>query len=216
VADYLRRYRTGKTAWTAPPADGDAPEAEWGFEPALRDDIAAFADRHGFRVRRLAFDEPEDLSPLVADLYRAWYRRRGLPGDRLFVDSFMLLDPWWTLRAAAVPYWSVFPVEPSLAALNRYLDTTEPYDHIQLALFCHGADTVGMATAEQWRDLLKRATVAGTFAGVSPRRYPRDFRTFFGFQDSLRAVEPRHPIPEPLPVATLEDFLRGRAAPLIG
>jgi hypothetical protein len=214
VADYLRRYRTGKTGWTAPPADGDAPEAEWGFEPALRDDIAAFADRHGLRVRRLTFDEPEDLSPLVADLYRAWYRRRGLPGNRLFVDSFMLLDPWWTLRAAAVPYWSVFPVELSLAALHRYLDTTEPYDHIQLALFCHGADTVGMVTAEQWRDLLKRATIAGTFAGVSPRRYPRDFRTFFGFQDALRAVKPRHPIPEPMSLATLDDFLRGRATRL--
>jgi hypothetical protein len=31
----------------------------------------------------------------------------------------------------------------------------------------------------------------------------------------LRAVEPRHPLPEPMPVATLDDFLRGRATPLI-
>jgi hypothetical protein len=204
VADYLRRYRTGKTRWEAPEVDGEAPEAEWGFEPALRDDITGFADRNGFRVRRLAFDEPEDLSAPVADLYRDWYRQRGLPGDRLFVDSFMLLDPWWTLRAGAVPYWSVFPVEPSLDELHRYLDTAEPYDHIQLALFCHGADTVGMATADQWRGLLARARVSGTFAGISPRRYPRDFRTFFGFQDALRAVEPRHPMPGPLPVGALD------------
>jgi hypothetical protein len=209
VTDYLRRYRTGKTHWTAPAPDGDAPEAEWGFEPALRDDVTAFADRYGFRVRRLTFDEPETLSAPVADLYRQWYRQRGLPGDRLFVDSFMLLDPWWTLRAGAVPYWSVFPVEPSLDELHRYLDGVEPYDHIQLALFCHGADTVGMATADQWRGLLSRALVSGTFAGVSPRRYPRDFRTFFGFQEALRAVEPRYPIPEPLPLATLDAHLDG-------
>jgi len=214
VTDYLRRYRTGKTRWIAPPPDADAPEAEWGFEPALRDDITAFADRRGFRVRRLTFDEPEDLNPLTADLYRDWYRRRGLPGNRLFIDSFMLLDPWWTLRAGAVPYWSVFPVQPSLATLHRYLDTTEPYDHIQLALFCHGADTVGMATAEQWRELLDRARISGTFAGVSPRRYPRDFRAFFGFQNALRAVHPRHPIPEPMPVDDFDDFLRRYAEPL--
>jgi len=36
AADYLRRYRTGKAGWTAPPADGDAPEAEWGFERCAR------------------------------------------------------------------------------------------------------------------------------------------------------------------------------------
>ena len=209
VADYLRRYRAGRTRWTAPPADGDAPEAEWGFEPDMRGDIAAFADRHGFRVRRLPFDEPEDLSPLVAELYRRWYRGRGLPGDRLFVDSFMLLDPWWTLRAGAVPYWSVFPVQPSLAALHHYLDDAEPYDHIHLALFCHGVRSAGIASADQWRELLGRARISGTFAGVSPRRYPRDFRTFFEFSDVLRRVAPRHQMPEPMPLATFDAFVRG-------
>ncbi|MFF5292033.1 hypothetical protein [Paractinoplanes globisporus] len=215
VTEYLRRYRTGKTRWDAPAADSDAPEAEWGFESALLHDITAFADRHGFRVRRLPFDEPESLSAPVAELYRAWYRQRGLPGNRLYVDSFMLLDPWWTLRAGAVPYWSVFPVQPSLAQLHRYLDTTEPYEHIQLALFCHGAESAGLTTADEWRRLLSRATVEGTFAGVSPNRYPRDFRTFFGFQDALRAVRPRQPMPEPLPVTALDDFL-GRHHTLAG
>jgi hypothetical protein len=207
VRDYLRRYRTGKIGWTAPAADGDAPEAEWGFEPALRDDVVTFADRRGFQVRRLVFDEPEHLSAPVADLYRRWYRQRDLPGNRLFVDSFMLLDPWWTLRAGVVPYWSVFPVEPSLAALHRYLDHTEPFDHIRLALFCHGADTAGMATADQWRQLLGRARVSGAFAGVSPRRYPRDFRTFFAFQDTLRAAPPGYPLPDPMPLSAFGEFI---------
>lgn len=207
VADYLRRYRTGRTGWSAPAPDGDAPEAEWGFEPALRDDLGRFAERHGFRVRRLVFAEPEDLSPLVADLHRWWYARLGRPVDRLFVDSFMLLDPWWTLRASAVPYWTVFPVESALSGLHRYLDTAEPYDQIRLALFCHGVESVGMAGAGQWRALLDRARVDGRFAGVSPRRYPRDFRTFFDFSAALRRFTPRHPIPAPLPLADLDAFL---------
>jgi hypothetical protein len=212
VADYLRRYRAGVSRWQAPPADGDSPEAEWGFEPALRDDISAFAERHGYRVRRLVFGEPEDLSPLVADLYRWWYRQRGLDADRLFIDSFMLLDPWWTLRTGAVPYWTAFPVQPSLNGLHRYLDRADPYDFLQLALFCHGVDSVGIATAQQWRELLRRARVDGAFAGVSPDRYPSDLRTFFGFQRALRAVPHRYPIPDPLPLEVIESFLREHSA----
>src|SRR5690606_29905735 len=83
IAAYLRRYGVPRTRWEAPAPDGDSPEAEWGFEPALRDDVLAFARRHGYRVRRLVFEDPEDLSPLVADFYRWWYRERGLAGDRL-------------------------------------------------------------------------------------------------------------------------------------
>ncbi|MBM0237066.1 hypothetical protein JNW88_07785 [Micromonospora sp. ATA32] len=207
VADYLRRYGAAVTRWQAPPVDADSPEAEWGFEPALHDDIAAFADRHGYRLRQLAFGEPEDLSPLIADLYRWWYRQRGLPADRLLIDSFMLLDPWWTLRIGAVPYWTAFPVQPSLAGLHRYLDSGDGYDYLHVGLFCHGVNSVGAATAEQWRDVLRRARVAGVFAGVSASRYPSDPHTFFGYQRALRAIPDRRPMPGPLSLAAFGAFL---------
>jgi hypothetical protein len=212
VTDYLRRYRAPTRQWTAPPADTEAAEAEWGFEPGLDEDVAAFAHRHGHPVLRLRFAAPEDLSPLVAELYRWWYRRRGLPADRLVIDSFMLLDPWWTLRTGAVPYWSAFPVEPSLRRLEHYLDGTKPYDHMHLGLFCHGVESVGMATADQWSRLLSRAGVQGSFAGVSPRLYPSDPRTLFGFQRALRAIPDRPPRPRPLPLDTVAAFLEQHAA----
>jgi hypothetical protein len=212
VGGYLRRYRAPVERWTAPPADAEAPEAEWGFEPGLRDDVVAFAQRYGYRVQRLGYDEPEDLSPLVADLYRWWYAGRGLPDDRLVIDSFMLLDPWWTLCTGAVPYWTAFPVQPSLERLHRYLDGADPYDFLHLGLFCHGVESVGMATAGQWRQTLERARVSGTFAGVSPRRYPSDPQTFFGFQRALRAIPQRQPMPPPLSLSTVAGFLGERAA----
>lgn len=211
VEAYLRRYGAPVTGWQAPAADGDSPEAEWGFEPGLRDDITAFARRNGFRVARLTFEEPEDLSPPVADLYRGWYEQRGLPAGRLLVDSFMLLDPWWTLRTGAVPYWSVFPVEPSVDNLQRYLDTVVPYDHLHLGLFCHGVESVGTATAEQWRAVLRRAKMSGDFAGVSPERYPADPQTFFDFGRAVRALPDRPPRPQPLPLTAVEAFLRDAA-----
>jgi hypothetical protein len=207
VADYLRRYRVPARGWTAPEADTDSPEAEWGFEPALRDDVIAFAGRHGYRVHRLVFDEPEDLSPLVADLYRWWYRQRGLPADRLAVESFMLTDPWWALRTGSVPYWAVFPVRPALERLHRYLDDTDPYDHLHLALFCHGVKSVGLPAVDEWRAVLRRARIAGHFAGVAPDRYPSDLATFFEYRHAMRSIPERRPLPEPLPLRALDDFL---------
>jgi hypothetical protein len=62
VTDYLRRYRAPADRWHAPAADRDGPEAEWGCEPGLRENVAAFAARHGYRLQRLVYDEPEDLS----------------------------------------------------------------------------------------------------------------------------------------------------------
>jgi hypothetical protein len=212
VSDYLRRYRAPVERWSAPPADAEAPEAEWGFEPGLRDDVAAFAERRGYGVQRLVYDEPEDLSPLVADLYRWWYAERGMPVDRSVIDSFILLDPWWTLRTGAVPYWTAFPVQPSVDRLHRYLDGSEPYDFLHLGLFCHGVESVGIGTTEQWRRLLARAGIAGSFAGVSPRRYPSDPRTFFGFQRALRSIPQRQTMPPPLSLKTVAGFVGKRAA----
>ncbi|SDZ17027.1 hypothetical protein SAMN05444365_106134 [Micromonospora pattaloongensis] len=206
VAAYLRRYGIARQRWDVPESDGESPEAEWGFEPALRDDVIAFARRHGYRVRRLVFEDPEDLSPLVADLYRWWYRERGLPADQLLVDSFILLDPRRTLLTGAVPYWSVFPVQSSADALARYLDRSDGYDGIHLALFCHGVESVGLVTVDQWRALLQRARVSGTFAGVDVRRYPSDLANLFRYH-RCRRVPDRCPPADPLPMRMFDAFL---------
>ncbi|WP_200207868.1 hypothetical protein [Micromonospora coerulea] len=210
IAAYLRRYGVRRTRWEAPTPDSESPEAEWGFEPALRDEATAFARRHGYQVRRLIFDDPEDLSPLIADLYRWWYRQRGLPTNRLLVESFILADPWWALRTGCVPYWSTFPVQSSADALERYLDQSDTYDYLHLTLFCHGVESVGLASVDQWHRVLQHARVAGSFAGVEPGRYPSDLATFFRYQSALRALPARYPIPEPLQLREFEGFFAQR------
>lgn len=210
IAEYLRRYGIPRRRWEAPAPDGESPEAEWGFEPALRDDVIGFARRHGYQVRRLVFDDPEGLSPLVADLYRWWYRERGLPDDRLLVESFILLEPWWALRTGCVPYWSIFPVQRSADVLARYLEQSDTYDFIHLMLFCHGVESVGLVTIDEWQTLLQRARVTGSFAAVAPDRYPRDLASFFSYQRALRAIPARYPIPEPLPLDVFDTFLAQR------
>jgi len=185
VADYLRRYSSHRRRWEPPPPDADRPEAEWGFDPALGEDVERFAAERGYRVRRISFEQPEDLSRLVADLYRDWYRRRGLPAERLLVESFILLEPWLALTTGSVPLWLVFNTEPSLAAIHRYLDSADPYDEIRMSLFSHGVESVGLPTIGQWRSVLQRAGKIGSFLGVDEQAFPRDFATLVRYHQAL-------------------------------
>jgi hypothetical protein len=208
VAAYLERYKSDRRKWDAPTPDSDdMPEAEWGFEPTLLEDIERFALRNGFKVRRILFDEPEHLSPLTADLYRWWYRQRGLTPNRLFVQSFMITEPWWTLRTGSAPFWLKFNMEPSAEWLETYLDGTDPYDYIYLTLMSHGVECVGLAPIERWRALLSRARKEGRFLGVDEEKFPRHFGVFGSYYRDLQSVPARYPMPGALSIGQLEQFL---------
>ncbi|QSB16294.1 hypothetical protein JQS43_08380 [Natronosporangium hydrolyticum] len=208
VVDYLARHDSPVRQWSGPELDGVSPEAEWGFAPALRDDIERFAGQHQFQVRRLIFDEPESISPMVADLYRWWYRQRNLPSNRLFAESFIILEPYWTLRTGSVPYWMTFNTDPSLARLAEYLANREPFDEIMLALFQNAVEMIGLPSVDDWREqVLSRARRAGWFAGLSPEHHPRDLGHLASYDDALKELPARYPLPGPLTLAELDDFL---------
>ena len=209
VEAYLERYRSRRRQWDAPEPDGDRPEAEWGFEPALRADVERFAREAGYRVRRIVFEQPEDLSPLVADLYRWWYRRRRLPANRLMVESFIALEPWWAARTGSAPFWMVFDAEPSAYALQWYLDGVDPYDEMYMTLFSHGVESIGLVPIRSWQSILQRARRRGEFLGVDERAYPRDFAALVNYHaDIPRKIAARYPLPGPLSLSQLDTFLQ--------
>jgi hypothetical protein len=208
VEAYLRRHRSHRTRWEPPEADGMSPEAEWGFAPSLREDVEGFARRHGYRVRRVVFEQPEDMSPLVADLYRWWYQQLGVRDNRLVVDSFILMDPYWTNRTRSVPFWMVFNTEGSFQALERYLGGTPAFDELLITLFSHGVDSIGLVPIEQWRSLFPRAKERGDFIGVDEASFPRDFAVFVRYHfDFLRKIRARHPSPPTMTFRELNEFL---------
>ncbi len=100
-------------------------------------------------------------------------------------------------------------MEPSAEALERYLDGTDPYDHIRLMLFSHGVESIGLPSLE--RSILERAREQGRFVGVDERRFPRDFATFVRYHTDLKKIPTRHPLPGPLSLTRLDEFL-GRAS----
>jgi hypothetical protein len=209
VKEFLAREQSHRREWSPPTADSDRPEAEWGFAVPLRADVERFAKNHGLRVRRIAFDRPEDLSPLVADLYRWWNERRGIRDRRLLVESFIIMEPYWTLRTGSVPFWMVFNKEPSARALEQYLASNAPFDEIYIMLFSHGVNSIGLVPIEQWRTLLRRAINRGEFIGVDTASYPRDFAVFVRYHRYLqRLISARHSIPSSLPLVEFDGFLR--------
>ncbi|MFB2935329.1 hypothetical protein ACE1B6_08615 [Aerosakkonemataceae cyanobacterium BLCC-F154] len=207
VADFLKRQGSKHEYWQPPAPDGRFPESEWGFDAALRENTEDFARQHGYRVQRIIFNFPQDLSPLVADLYRWWYQERGMKSDRLFSESFVYLQPWWTLRLGSVPYWTVFNDKRSANELDRYLDTTKPYDEIYLNLFSNGIEALGQASIEQWRSILDRANHHGQFVGVDEKTYPGDLASFTRHYLDLKKLEGEYPIPKPLTLPQLDRFL---------
>jgi hypothetical protein len=128
--------------------------------------------------------------------------------DRLLVENFLLVEPWWTLRTGSVPLWTVFNTEPSRQALLRHLDQADPYDEIRLILFSHGVESVGLASIDDWSRVLDRARKIGVFTGVAARAYPRDFAVFARAHRELARTRHRVPVPaRPLDVADVEEFL---------
>lgn len=212
VEGYLERQGSPLRRWQPPPANGESPEAEWGFEPAWLADALDLAQRHGCRLLRLSFPEPETPSPLVADFYRTWLEERGLDGERLAIESFILFEPYWVLRTAAVPYWMVSNMQPSLTGVHRYLDHTRPYEDIFLTLFAHGVDSVGLPPIRAWAELLRDARRQGRFVGFDAESYPAHFAVFGRYSREMRAIGPHLPLPPPLPVERFERFVEAQGA----
>lgn len=168
----------------------------------------AFARRHGYRVQRIVFEQPEDMSPVVADLYRWWYQRLGAPDTRLVVDSFILMEPYWTIRTRSVPFWMVFNTEGSFQALDRYLGPVPAFDELLITLFSHGVDSIGLVPISEWRSLFSRARRRGDFIGVDEGAFPRDFGVFVRYHfEFLRKTAPDHSNPPALALKELTEFL---------
>lgn len=210
VAEFLRRNGSARDRWQPPEPDTSSPEAEWGFAEPLAAGIEEAAAAQGAAVDRLQLAQPEDASPLIAELFRHWYAEHGLPTSRLLVSSFLLMDPRLTVRTGHVPYWALFGTEPSLDRLAGYLSGTPAYDDIRLTVFPHGMDSIGLAAIGEWQRLLGQARQHGQLLAVDPEHYPRHFRALTGFHHDLSRL-PRAPAIPPLGWDTARRYLASNA-----
>ena len=74
-------------------------------------------------------------------------------------------------------------------------------------LFSHGVESVGLPSIDRWRGVLERARRRGSFVGVDEERFPRDYAVNARYHAALKKVLPHHPMPAPLSLRHLDDFL---------
>ena len=208
ISEFLQRENASVEHWDPPQPDGNYPESEWGFEPKMAKNINDVAEKNNFNVLRLIFQEPEDLSPFVADLYRWWYRKRNITAETLLADMFFLLDPYWTIRTGSVPFWLAFNARPSVKRLKQYLQS-HTYKNIFMLPFSNGVEGVGLATLDDLKAVLNLAKVHGDFIGSEPDKYPYDFGIYSRFQKDLKEkITSRYPMDISLTPEELEEFYK--------
>lgn len=209
---FIQRQGSSTRRWQSLRPDHICPEAEWGYAPKLNESVVELAIQQGWNVKWLRFEQPEDLSDFVAELYVWWYERRGVPTRRIVAENFILIDPWWSLRVGAVPYWTVFNSDSSARRLGAYLQERE-FDELFLALFSHGIKTPGLASMDQWQELLQ-SVPQGAFLGADPSKYPADFKSFIGYHKALSQLSWTPTQPAPLQWREFEAFCSSdRAVP---
>jgi hypothetical protein len=199
--DYLCRPYT-------PNADDEAAEAEWGAEPGFGASVERWCADHGHPLVRISYLGPQTPAHAVAAVLRAWYRDRGEPGDRLLVPSFVLGDPWRTINAGAVPYWTFFSVQPALHAFAEHLRAVEPYRTIDILLFQHGVWSSGIATPQEWLHTARGTGADARLLAHDPRRFPHDIASLGRYGRALAELPSARTAWSPLDVGTA---LRGLA-----
>jgi hypothetical protein len=125
--------------------------------PAFEAAIHEWAERHGHPVWEITATDPQELAARTATAGLSWRQSTGLARPRLIIDQFIQSQPWHVLRAGAVAYWTVFPVQHCAAAAQAWIRAHGPFPRIDVALFNHGAQSSGLADAERWQGSPERA-----------------------------------------------------------
>jgi len=62
IADFLKANGSKVSRWTMPPIDKNIQRLNGGFASSLREDVEDLAKTEGYKVCRIIFDHPEDVS----------------------------------------------------------------------------------------------------------------------------------------------------------
>jgi hypothetical protein len=183
-----------------PRPDAEAAEAEWGAEEGLGADVAAWCLANGHPLIRVCYQGPQAPAHAVATVLRSWYLARGETADRLLVPSFVLADPWTAIATAVVPFWAFFSVQPALRALASHLEASDAYRAVDVLLFQHGVRSEGIATPEEWLDVVRRSGARGRLLALDARRFPHDIASLGRYGNALSRLPPARRAWSPLDV----------------
>ncbi|HEY9290480.1 MAG TPA: hypothetical protein VIP98_04290 [Microlunatus sp.] len=187
----------------APQADDEAAEAEWGADPQFVRAIEAWCADHDHPIVKISYTGPQQASHPVAAMLRDWIRDRGEAADTLIVPSFILGDPWRILNRALTPFWTYFPVQDAVASLDRHLRQTDRFRTVLVLAFQHGVKSPGMATADDFAEVIRRHGAEPRMLAVDPKRWPHDIGSLARYGAALDAITPARKPWSPIGIGTV-------------
>ncbi|MBD3245962.1 MAG: hypothetical protein GF333_03030 [Candidatus Omnitrophica bacterium] len=206
IREFLRNEGASRTRWELPDSLQEMPEAEWGYDDELTDDLRRYASEREFKLRRIVYRHPEELSAPAAELTRHWYQKNGIDSRRLLVECFALIEPWWAAKTGSIPYWMPFNTSASFQSVQRYMEGVESFDEIYLMLMSNAVRGIGSVSIEEWKTLLRRARRRGEFIGVDEEKFPHDLGSYIKYHKDLRKkIGARYPMSRPLGI---DEFLK--------
>lgn len=207
VRSYLQQQQSDVRQWDVPEPDTTMPEAEWGMENSLLQDVKEFAAQADILLSRLSFEHPQDMSPVAADLYRWWYAHHQRSAGRLLVESFTVQAPLLTIRTGSIPYWLFFNVDAAADKLEKYLQGTAPFEEIFMMILSHGNNSIGLTPISRWRSIMSQARKKSEFIGMDPDKYPLDFGVYARYSPELEEKVNDSPALPPLKLKEFNEFM---------
>ena len=208
VQRFLKRVGSRRDQFALPEITGEYLEAEWGFDEDLLIRHHCYGIAPQLRCRGGArFDEPYRPIRPVADFYREWYTELGRPTDKLLIESFMLLEPYWCLRTGCIPYWAVFTGRPCLMTFSDYV-RQHRFDWMYLTLFSNIVRSIGVPRGRDWARIIESASSGHALLGVDPEQFPFDLTSPFQFFEDVKTKIPfRFDLPPSASLSQFQEFL---------
>jgi len=209
IAKFLEKQGSSLRNWKVPSKNQEVPEAEWGFADELTGNINSFAKSHGYRLVRAGFNHPEDASPFSADLVEWWYERNGIKDNRLLIECFALLVPWWTARTGSIPFWIAFNTSNSLLAFKNYIKNKSKFKEIYALIMPNAVEGVGLVPLKEWKKLIRKNSFKSALIGTDESIYPYDLGIFIKyFKDLQIKINARHFIPHSLDLREFFEYVK--------
>lgn len=203
----------------APPADSEAPEAEWGAEPSFVDSIEDWCVAHDHPAIRVSYEGPQQAAHPIAQIMKVWMSDRGERTDRLIVPSFILGDPWRELNRGLVPFWTYFPVRDAVESLDRHLQRSDRYRKVYVLGFQHGARSPGVAMPDDFLTTIARHGAEPELLAVRAGEWPHDIGSMARYGAALdglpSAEQPWSPLSPAAAIAALRTTPDDHGTPLV-
>ncbi|SCL28309.1 hypothetical protein GA0070624_3668 [Micromonospora rhizosphaerae] len=194
--------------WEPPEVSCPQGYAENGVESGFELNAREWAGRHGHRLHRVLFPQPDALSAATADLYRRWLRGSGKTGNRLVVECGRLLDPWQVVRAGLVPYWCENATRRRVEGVEWWLAGSEPFSSVDVLPEPPGVRSPALAGLPQWLAVASFGRRRRALDRGSARGYPVTSVPTRRATEVLRNQAYDLPVPPPLTMGEALDALR--------